>query len=417
MRRLLKGILIALVVLIFILVFTNLGAFSGAVSGLMQVFSSILYGFLFAYLLNPLVNFVDKRLCPFLQKRWKGRRVKGFSRLVGMLFAFAVAALLIYAIVNMIVPQVAESIMSIGGKMESYYRSVETWVLNILEDNPEFKAYADRALEKIFEFLDNFVENELLGSAQKIVVQVTASAYAVVREVINMVIGVVVAIYVLFSKDKFLAQAKKILVAAFEPETTDRLMEHGRQIDRIFNGFIIGKLIDSLIIGILCYIGISILRMPYTVLVATIVGLTNIIPYFGPILGAVPCAVLILLEDPLKCFYFVIFILVLQQIDGNIIGPRILGSNLGISSFWILVSISVGGGLFGFMGLLLGVPVFCVLYMLVSDAVNRRLRRKGMRTDTDAYFAIQSVDDLSYHEPPAPPPAAEATEPPAGPSE
>ena len=352
--RLLKLISAALIALIVILVFTNLSSFSGVFRALMQVLSSVLYGFLFAYLLNPLVRGLDKRLRPFLLRRGCGEKAAWrVSRVAGIVFAFAVAGMMVYALIVMIVPQLAVSIRGIVSSMPAYYKSIEGWVLNILEDNPEIKNWADMALEKGYVFLEDFIKNDLLGSVQKIV------------------------------------------VAGFAPDTADRIMNHGRQIDKIFNGFIIGKLIDSLIIGILCYIGLVILRMPYAVLIATIVGVTNIIPYFGPILGTIPCAVLILLDDPLKCFYFVIFVLVLQQIDGNIIGPRILGENVGISGFWILVSITVGGGLFGFVGMLLGVPVFAVIYMLVSDGVDRALVRKGKPTGTKAYYSIRTVEDLA----------------------
>ena len=394
-RRILKIIALCLVLLIVILIFTNLKAFSGAFQALMRVLSSVLYGFLFAYLLNPLVRIVDRRLRPFLLKRKCKEKVAfRLSRVIGLLFAFAVAGLMIYALVVMIVPQLADSISKIVANLPGYYVSIEKWVLNILEDNPDIKAWADMAMEKGYVYLENFIRNDLLGSVQKIVVSVTASAYAVIREVVNMVIGLVVSVYVLLSKDKFLAQSKKMVVAFFEPETANRLMDHARRIDQIFNGFIIGKLIDSLIIGILCYIGVSILKMPYAVLIATIVGVTNIIPYFGPILGTIPCALLILLDSPLQCFYFIIFVLILQQIDGNVIGPRILGENVGISGFWILVSITVGGGMFGFVGMLLGVPVFAVIYMLVSDYVDRSLVKRGKTTRTRDYFTIRKVEEL-----------------------
>ncbi|MBD9198574.1 MAG: AI-2E family transporter, partial [Clostridiales bacterium] len=159
-------------------------------------------------------------------------------------------------------------------------------------------------------------------------------------------------------------------------------------------GFVIGKIIDSLIIGFLCYFGMLILRLPYPVLVATVVGVTNVIPFFGPIIGAVPCGFLILLVNPLQCFYFVIFVICLQQLDGNVIGPKILGNTIGISGFWVLVSITVAAGLFGFAGMLLGVPVFAIIYMLISDSVNLLLKKKGDTTATDAYYAIERVSDL-----------------------
>ena len=162
----------------------------------------------------------------------------------------------------------------------------------------------------------------------------------------------------------------------------------------MFNGFVIGKIVDSAIIGILCYIGILILKMPYPALIATVIGVTNVIPFFGPIIGLVPCAFLILLVNPLQAFYFVIFILVLQQVDGNVIGPKILGNTVGISGFWVLASITIAASLFGFTGMILGVPVFAIIYLLISDSVNNKLRKKNLTTDTTAYCSISEVADL-----------------------
>ena len=404
LHKLLRIIAAALCILVLFFVLANIHSFSGMVGTLFTIASSVLYGFLFAYLLNPFVKLVDRLLLPLLLRRRKSKAAKRFSRVVGIIFAFIVAAALVYFLIELIVPQLGRSIRQIAYRMPGYYESIEVWILKILEDNPKIKESVNVILEKGYVHLEDYIQNDLMGSLEKIVVSVTTSAYSVIREIINMVIGLVVAVYVLFSKDKFLAQAKKITVAAFPSERANRMMEHARQIDRIFNGFIIGKLIDSLIIGILCYIGMAILRMPYAVLIATIIGITNIIPYFGPILGTIPCALLILLDNPLQCFYFIIFVLVLQQIDGNIIGPRILGENLGISGFWILISITIGGGMFGLKGMLLGVPVFAVIYMLISDWVNCLLQKKGKSTCTDDYFPIRKVEDLQHRETPKDPP-------------
>lgn len=386
---------IGVIALIFILIFTNLSAFTGAFSALTSVLSSLMYGIVFAFLLNPLVNFVDRRLLPLLLRKGFGEKgSKRFSRITGMVFAFAMGTAFVYALVSLIVPQLVNSIKGIVAAMPSYYENIELWVESLLEDNPSLREFANMVLEKGYEFLNNFVKNDLLGNLQKLTVTLANSVFAIVRELVNMLIGVIISIYILLGKDKFQAQAKKMVVAYLHPESANHFMENGRRINRIFNGFIIGKLLDSLIIGILCYIGMVILRMPYAVLLATIVGVTNIIPYFGPFIGAVPCALLILLVSPIKCFYFIVFILILQQLDGNVIGPRILSDNVGIGGFWILLSITVGSGLFGFGGMLLGVPVFAIIYMLVSDSVSRALRRKNKTTVTEDYYGISAVEDL-----------------------
>lgn len=392
-EKYLKIIAICLVLLVLILALTNLASFAWIIRTLLRVASSILYGVLFAYLLNPLVRFADHILRRPFEKLFKQKAGRRISRIVGLLFAFSVAALAIYLLVHNIAPKVGESIQDIINRLPGYYLTVEKWVLNLLED-PDIRNIADIAIKKGYDYLDSLLNENLLGSAQKVVGVVTSSVFAVFHELLNMLIGVVVSIYVLLSKDKFLSQSKKIVVALCSPETADRVMDHGRQVNRIFNGFIIGKIIDSIIIGILCYIGVSALKLPYPELLAIIVGITNVIPYFGPFIGAVPCAILIVMHSPLQCLYFLIFLLVLQQIDGNIIGPRILGENVGISSFWILVAISLGGGLFGFAGMLLGVPVFAVFYMLISDMVNRALKRRGYTIRTDDYYAIRTVAEL-----------------------
>lgn len=392
--KLLKLIAVSLALLVAVLVFVNLSAFSALVGTLFKVMSSIFYGFLFAYLLNPLVRFADRFLRPVLKTFLKEKTANRVSRAAGLAFAFAVAGLLIYLLIHNIAPRIGDSIRDIVNRFPDYYASIEAWVLSLLE-NPDIRSVADTVLERAYGYIDDFVNNDLLGSAQKLIVTLTSSLYAFIRELFNMVIGIIVSIYVLYSKDVFLAQSKKLIVSLCSDETADRIMEHGRQINRIFNGFIIGKIIDSIIIGILCYIGVSFLKMPYPELLSIIVGVTNVIPYFGPFIGAIPCAVLVLMVDPIKCLYFIIFVLLLQQVDGNIIGPRILGENVGISSFWILVSITISGGLFGFTGMLLGVPVFAVIYMLVADSANRALRKKGKPTVTDDYLPVRRVSELT----------------------
>ena len=327
------------------------------------------------------------------------------------MFALIFAALVIYAFFSILLPQLGESIQGIIDSAPKYFLSIEQWATNLLADNPEVQYYADMAIGKIQEYLNEWVSTSLPTDIQNVLTTVFTSAFSVVKSLANIVIGVFASIYILASKDKFQAQGKKIVVALFKPARADHILHVGREINRVFNGFVIGKIIDSAIIGVLCYLGMLILKLPYPALVATVVGVTNVIPFFGPIIGAVPSALLILLVNPLQAFYFVIFVIVLQQVDGNVIGPRILGNSVGISGFWVLISITVATSLFGFAGMILGVPVFAVIYMLISDAVNSALRRKGRSTVTNDYYAIRAVEDLpeesAESEPQAEAPAAE----------
>jgi len=242
--------------------------------------------------------------------------------------------------------------------------------------------------------ITNWITNGLLPNIETILTGLTSSVMSVVGAALDILIGFCAAIYMLASKDLFIAQSKKLVVALCKEQTANHVFDLGRRIHKVFSGFIIGKILDSMIIGILCYLGMLILKLPYPALIATVIGVTNVIPFFGPFIGAIPCTFLILLVNPLQALYFALFVFGLQQLDGNVIGPRILGDTIGISGFWVLVSITVAGGLFGFAGMLLGVPVFAVLYMLVNDFVIYRLKKKGKPVETPKYYDIQNVEDL-----------------------
>lgn len=419
-RRYFKWGLTALVVIfisiLLVVIFTNLPGFFTVLASIGKILSPLISGVVIAFLLNPLVNFVDCRLGPLLQKKLKAQTAKNLSRTAGIVMALIVAGILVYGFFAMLLPQLYESVMSIVDNAGTYFNSIETWATNVLEDNPDIQGYVDKGLEQLRGFIENWVKTTFLSDMSKLVTTVSTSVIAVVKSLTNFIIGLVASIYMLWSKDTFRAQTKKIMVATMRPSAADRLLALGRNAYRIFNGFIIGKLIDSAIIGVLCYIGCEILKMPFTALVATIVGITNIIPFFGPIIGAVPSAFLILLVDPLKAFYFVIFVIVLQQLDGNVIGPKILGNTVGISGFWVLASITIAASIFGFAGMLLGVPVFALIYVLISDGVNARLRKKQHSTVTEDYRDIQTVEDLVMppHAPrvePQPVGAAQAAQP------
>lgn len=386
---------IAAISIVLLAIVLNLPAVVKGVKTVLNVFSPVINGIVFAYLLNPLMNFMDRRLYPFLLKRkMQDPKAKKLSHAVSLVFALVLALLLIYEFFNMLLPQLVESVTGIVSNLSTYYADAEQWVLGFLDDNPDLRTQVDVLLSKFYDFLTNWINNDLLANINQVFTSVTTSVMSVVNVVLDLVIGFVAAIYMLWSRDTFLAQIKKLIVALFKERTADHLLDLGRRVNQVFSGFIIGKLVDSLIIGFLCYFGMLILHLPFPALIATIIGVTNIIPFFGPFIGAVPSAVLILLVDPLKCLYFILFVLVLQQVDGNIIGPRILGNTIGISGFWVLVSITVAGSLFGFAGMVLGVPVFAVLYMLISDFVKSRLEAKGMPADTKAYQTLQSVQEL-----------------------
>ncbi|MDD7771903.1 MAG: AI-2E family transporter [Firmicutes bacterium] len=382
---------------ILILILFNLGDFYQAIKSFFSLISSVLYGLVFAYLMNPIMKLVERNLTTWLSRgNMPERRVKSLSRGIGIVAALIIFLLSVYALFAAIVPQVVASLEELLSpeSINSGYAKVTEWIDSVIRGTPVenwFNQNGESVVKKVQDWIAKEVDfaTALSSAAEQV--------YGIAKGVFNAVVGVVVAVYMLISKDRFQAQAKKITVALFRQDHADRVMELARRTNAIFGGFIVGKIIDSVIMGIICYIGTLILGTPYAMLVSVIVGVTNIIPFFGPLIGLVFCCLLVLLQNPLQALYLAIFLLVLQQVDGNIIGPRILGERLGISDFWILVSITVFGGLFGFAGMLIGVPVFTLIYSLINDGVNRALKKKQQPLQTDLYYSILTVSDLSKY--------------------
>ncbi len=380
-------------------VVTHLEAAGRILKKIGDVCSPLILGLVFAYLMNPLMNFMFRRLYPmFLRRKKDEKKAYTRSRVLSVIFAIACSVILVYEFFAMLLPQLYESVVGIVGNFSGYYTSMVDWITGFLADNPAIQEYAIDIFSDGFQMLRDWITNGLLPNMETIITGLTSSVMSVVNAAFNVLVGFCAAIYMLCSKDRFMAQGKKVIVAVCKEPAADVVFDLGRRIHKVFSGFIIGKILDSLIIGVLCYIGMLILKLPYPALVATVVGVTNVIPFFGPFIGAIPCTFLILLVNPLQALYFALFVLALQQLDGNVIGPRILGDTIGISGFWVLVSITVAGGLFGFAGMLLGVPVFAVIYMLVNDYVVARLKQKNMPVETAEYYAVQSVSDLRQQE-------------------
>lgn len=379
--------------ILFYFALLRLSELSGIVRQIFSVAKPIIYGLAIAYLLNPIVKTVDKHLIPFLEKRFpRIKKKQQISRGVGIFCAIVILLAVIVALLNMMIPEL--------------YRSIRDMILNVPSQLNQFvEMFAEmnsrdttlgRLLENIMEeataFVQNWMRTDLMAQVNQVMSSLTVGVINILTELLNVIIGLIVSVYVLFSKEKFSRQCKKIVYAVFKPSSANMLLHLTIKSNDIFGGFIIGKIIDSAIIGVLCFIGLSILNMPYTMLVSVIVGVTNVIPFFGPYIGAIPSAVLILLADPRMGIYFIIFIIALQQFDGNVLGPKILGDSTGLSAFWVVFSILIGGGLFGFPGMILGVPTFAVIYYIVNMLVNHRLEKKKLPTDTLSY------DEYSYVE-------------------
>ncbi|MEA4964453.1 MAG: AI-2E family transporter [Oscillospiraceae bacterium] len=375
--------------------FNNLTGFFAVLQKLLNILSPVLYGLVFAYLLNPIMMFVERYILKWLRgRKLSEKAVRSLSRGSSVVAAVLVGLLLVYAFFAMLLPSLIDSVSGIVSNMQNYYTTAQKWIANLAAEYPEYSDLINTFYDKAYQGLTSWFQLRVLDNMDNLVVGVTTQVYSVVKGVTNLLIGAVAAIYMLLSKEKFLAQTKKIVVAVMKRSRADRLFDVCQKSNRVFSGFISGKILDSLIIGVLCYIGMSILRLPYAVLISTIVGVTNIIPFFGPFIGAIPSALLIVLVNPLQALYFLIFVFVLQQVDGNLIGPHILGDAVGLPSFWILVSITFFGGMFGFIGMLLGVPVFAVIYMIVRENVERKLKDKGAPAGTAYYYHMSRTGDL-----------------------
>nr|WP_326184689.1 AI-2E family transporter [uncultured Oscillibacter sp.] len=353
-------------------------------SQFLSAIQPILYGAFMAYLLAPVVNFFDKGLLGVLA--WDHRkRSRAAVRAVSILLTWAVICVLFYVLASVLLPELYKSIVQLVSNVENYYNTISGWVEHLLESNPAVETWVAAQMQDYYENITDWLKNDLLPQAQIVMMAAAGGVMTLLGFLKNLLVGIIVSVYLLATKERCAAHARKVVYGLCSREKVRWVLRGTRKVDDIFSGFVRGKLLDSLIIGILCFIGCSILKIPYTPLVSVIVGVTNIIPFFGPFLGAIPSAFLILLASPVKTLYFVIFVLVLQQVDGNIIGPKILGGTTGLSSLWVIIAILVGGSFFGIPGMFFGVPVCACLYSAASFFVEVRLRRRGLPVDTGAY--------------------------------
>lgn len=355
----------------------------------LRIIAPVIYGAFLAYLLAPMVNWFEQKIAPRLKH---GGKQKTWLRAVSVLLTWIVVVLLLGAFLLVLIPELYKSVLQLIANAESYYNTAVRWVQMILENNPNFAARVGQLINEYYNDAIAWVSGQLLPKIEVALQAVTGGVVGVLVFLKDLLVGFIVSIYLLATKERFAATGRKLCFAFLSGERAALILRGTKVTDRIFSGFVRGKLLDSLIIGLLCLLFSTIFRFPYAPLVSLIVGVTNVIPYFGPFLGAIPSAFLILLDSPLQCLYFCIFIFALQQFDGNILGPAILGESIGLSSFWVIVAILLGGGLFGVMGMFLGVPVFACIYTAVRAYASYHLEKKGLPTDTESYFTDLSPD-------------------------
>lgn len=354
-------------------------------SGILGILMPFIVGFGLAYLLNPIANFFDSKVSIPLVERTKFKKKKSIARGFSVFLTEFLAITFIFLLLLILIPQLINSFSNLIQKLPYYYQTLSNFVSQKFSDNPELLKSVNEQLNLINNNTEKWM-NSLANALPSMWNIISSGVLSVIGFFTNLILGIVISFYVLFSKERFVSQSKKALYAIFPKDFAQKVVRTFRESHIIFGSYITGIILDSTIIGILCFLGVWIMQMPYTVLIAVIVGVFNIIPFFGPFLGAIPAGFLILVDSPGKTIWFVIFIIVLQQFDGNILKPKVLGGTIGLSTFWILFAILVGGGLFGLLGMFLGVPVFSVIYTLISRALDKRLLKKNLSTDTKDYL-------------------------------
>ncbi len=389
----------------------HLDSLSSTIRKFSVILMPIIDGFILAYLLAPLVNAAERNITTPIFELLKKEDRQSTKRIFSIIITDVLVLWGLYSFFAIVIPQIANSIRTILEQFPSYITTFSLWISNLLNDNPEIqKSVMEFINESTIDFTTlintkvlpqlNSIRNvtEMLSQLSgviNVITSVSMSVYSIFREVWNLVIGFIISIYLLASKELFAAQAKKVVYAFCSVNRANRFISNVRFAHKTFGGFFVGKILDSIIIGVICFAVTSILGTPFCVLISVIIGITNIIPFFGPFLGAIPSTLLILFIDPLQALYFVIFVIILQQVDGNIIGPKILGSSTGLSSFWVIFSITLFGGIWGILGMIVGVPIFAVLFAFMKSLIETRLTSKDLSAETSKYLRLLYIDTTS----------------------
>ncbi len=370
----------------------------------------IIDGLVLAYLMTPLVKHMERDffipLCKRLNLNTESAKTKKRMRLLSALITVIFVFVLLYLLCASIIPQLIVSIQNIALQLPVYATNLQDWIQKLFENNDDLAGIVTSLINQYSNELEDYLNSKLVPQLNVILTRFSSSIFSSMLGLLvtawNLLIGLIISVYLLVSKESFAGQSKKIIYAIWEEETANKLISNIRFVNATFGGFINGKLVDSLIIGLICFIGMTLLQLPYPLLISVIVGITNIIPFFGPYLGAIPSIILILMVNPKQALYFAIFVLILQQFDGNFLGPKILGNKTGLSSFWVIFSITLFGGYWGILGMAIGVPVFAVIYAGIKALVNQQLVKRGFSTNTKDYMFLSEIKDNHFIELPPP---------------
>ncbi|HHX56793.1 MAG TPA: AI-2E family transporter [Clostridiales bacterium] len=375
-------VIVFVICLLFVSMVFNYEKYIHYVKLFLKVLSPVIWGGVIAYLLNPIMKFFEKLLKKVIcKKKERKSLVRSLSITITMLITLSLIALLIMTVI----PEVMQSIEKILKNFSSYLNNLQNFATRFLSNNPEINELWNEEFETIRSSLMDAV-TKFKPEFEKLLTGIKDGAFSFLIGIKDFLLGLIMSIYVMYNKETFKGQTKKVLYSLLHERKCEKILRISDRVNTVFIKYISGKTLDSLIVGVITFIGMTIMGMPFAALISFIIGLANMIPFFGPIIGAIPCILLILVEDPKKAIIFAIFILVLQQFDGNVLEPKILGGSLGLPTFWILFAIFVGGGLFGFIGMVTFVPIFTVIYTLIKEFLNEKLEKKNLPTDTGEYI-------------------------------
>ncbi len=397
-KYILNGIVItisACICILFAHILKKWSVISGALSALWSAFAPFVVGIILAFLLNPCM--VAIRRAMYTSKKKKNpdldeNAAYKKTKTPALIFTMIIFVVVFGGFLWIVIPRIYESIKDLVDNMPTYIENMRNWAESIFAKNKMLEGRFESVINFVEDTFNRIVRDRVLPNMDVIAVNVTNGVVVGIKGVFNALVGLIVMIYLLASKDELLAQGKKIIYCIFNKKRGNKIIEGCSYANMVFGGFIIGKIIDSIIIGILCFIFTAAVDMKYAVLISVIVGVTNVIPFFGPFIGAIPGALLALMDAPIYFFIFVVWIIILQQFDGNILGPLILGDSTGLSGVWVLVAILVGGDLFGVPGMIMGVPVFACIYAFIAVLLRDNLRKKKLPSDTEYYIGLKGFD-------------------------
>lgn len=372
--------LVVSAIILFYNFITGIDSVKTKLDGFISIMMPFIIGFAIAYLLDFILRFYETKV--FSYKPFKNF-IKKFNckRGLGLVFTYLTALACVFLFIQFVLPQLVDSIFGLVNDVPAYVENATKFInetINELNLDPHYMAMISEKINDLVEFLIKASAN-LIPMIGNLITGLLSSVW-------NVVLGLIVSIYLLIEKEKFFALGKKMTYAIFSEGIAKRILELTDRSNNTFGKFLSGKILDSFIIWIITFVILTIVKMPYTVLISVIIGITNIIPFFGPFIGAVPAVIIVLFVSPQKALLLIIIIFIIQQLDGNVIGPKILGDSIGISAFWILFSILVTGKLLGLVGMIIGVPLFAVIYSVIKEIIEEKLRKKGLDPDTKSYL-------------------------------